>query len=130
MNLVLYGNPATKKNSQQIFKNPRTGKPFVTQSKNYKSYARDCMRQITGEYKKAIDYPINLKCTYYRKTRHRVDLNNLLSATCDILVDAGVLADDNCKIVVSQDGSRVFYDKENPRVEIEIERAEGEKSNN
>lgn len=124
MKLVLYGNPATKKNSMQIFKNPRTGQPFLTQSKRYKDYARDCGRQITGKYKKKIDYPINLKCVYYRKTKHRVDLTNLLAATCDILSDCGVIKDDNCKIVVSHDGSRVKYDKECPRVEIEIEKIE------
>lgn len=124
MKLVLYGNPATKKNSMQIFKNSRTGQPFLTQSKRYKDYARDCGRQITGKYKKKIDYPINLKCVYYRKTKHRVDLTNLLAATCDILSDFGVIEDDNCKIVVSHDGSRVKYDKECPRVEIEIEKME------
>ena len=124
MKLVLYGNPATKKNSMQIFKNSRTGQSFLTQSKRYKDYARDCGRQITGKYKKKIDYPINLKCVYYRKTKHRVDLTNLLAATCDILSDFGVIEDDNCKIVVSHDGSRVKYDKECPRVEIEIEKME------
>jgi hypothetical protein len=31
------------------------------------------------------------------------------------------LADDNSNIVVSMDGSRVLYSKENPRTEIEIE---------
>lgn len=124
MKLVLYGNPATKKNSMQIFKNSRTGQPFLTQSKRYKDYARDCGSQITGKYKKKIEYPINLKCVYYRKTKHRVDLTNLLAATCDILSDFGVIADDNCKIVVSHDGSRVKYDKECPRVEIEIEKVE------
>lgn len=122
MKLVLYGNPATKKNSMQIFKNSRTGQPFLTQSVRYKEYAKDCARQITSKYKLKVDYPINLKCVYYRKTKHRVDLTNLLAATCDILTDCGVIADDNCKIVVSHDGSRVDFDKENPRVEIEIEK--------
>lgn len=122
MKLVLYGNPATKKNSMQIFKNKKTGQAFLTQSDRYKDYAKDCARQITSKYKLKVDYPINLKCVYYRKTKHRVDLTNLLAATCDILTDCGVIADDNCKIVVSHDGSRVDFDKENPRVEIEIEK--------
>lgn len=78
------------------------------------------MRQIPGLARKSINQPVNLKCVYYMQTRRRVDLLNLLEATCDILVDAGVLEDDNCKIVVSHDGSRVLYDKSNPRVEIEI----------
>ena len=124
MKLVLYGNPATKKNSMQIFKNHKTGQRYLSQSDRYKEYAEDCGRQITGKYKKAIDYPINLKCVYYRKTKHCVDLTNLLAATCDILTDYGVIADDNYKIVVSHDGSRVDFDKSNPRVEIEIERVE------
>lgn len=70
--------------------------------------------------KVGIDCPVEVKCIYYRATKHRVDLTNLLAATHDLLVEAGVLADDNCKIVVSVDGSRVMHDKDNPRVEIEI----------
>lgn len=57
-------------------------------------------------------------------TKHRVDLVNLLEATCDVLVKADVLEDDNSKIVASHDGSRVLYDKANPRAEIYIERCE------
>jgi Holliday junction resolvase RusA-like endonuclease len=57
-------------------------------------------------------------------TRRKVDLSNLLNSTLDILVHYGVLIDDNRNIVYSVDGSRVFYDKENPRTEIEITRIE------
>ena len=38
----------------------------------------------------------------------------------DILVLAGVLADDNSSIAVAHDGSRVLYDKDEPRTEITI----------
>ena len=51
---------------------------------------------------------------------------NLLAAVDDLLVEAGIIADDNSKIVVSHDGSRVLYDKENPRTEITITRAPGD----
>ena len=54
------------------------------------------------------------------QTRRRVDLLNLLEATLDILVDARILEDDNSNIVGGHDGSRVLYDKENPRTEIFI----------
>jgi Holliday junction resolvase RusA-like endonuclease len=53
-------------------------------------------------------------------TRRKVDLVNLLEATHDILVKYEVLADDNSGIIYSVDGSRVMYDKENPRTEVEI----------
>lgn len=125
LKLTLVGNPATKKNSQDIRVNRSTGKRSISQSNRYLAYESDCLWQIGAKYKQNIDYPINLKCVYYRKTKHRVDLTNLLSASCDILVNAGVIKDDDCKIVVSHDGSRVYFDKENPRVEIEIERMYG-----
>ena len=63
---------------------------------------------------------VNVKCLYYMQTKRRVDLNNLLEATTDVLVKYKVLEDDNSNIVVSHDGSRVLYDKENPRTEITI----------
>lgn len=120
MKLTLYGNPATKKNSQSIIINRATGRPMLIQSKRYRDYERACIKQITGLHRKKIDYPVTVICRYFRKTRHRVDLTNLLEATDDILVKAEVLADDNSKIIKSHDGSRVFFDKDNPRVEIEI----------
>ena len=120
MKLTILGNPATKKNSQQIYKNAKTGKSFITQSKGYKEYAKTFLWQVPSVAKININYPINLKCIYYRQTKHRVDLVNLLNATNDLLVEAGVLEDDNCKIVFSHDGSEVRWDKDNPRVEIEI----------
>ena len=67
-----------------------------------------------------INYPVNVQCLYYMKTKRKVDLNNLLEATTDILVKYKILEDDNSKIVASHDGSRVYYDKDNPRTEIII----------
>ena len=53
------------------------------------------------------------------------DLTNLHEALHDILVKYHVIADDNCKIIVSTDGSRVLYDRENPRTEVTITKAGG-----
>ena len=53
-------------------------------------------------------------------TRRRVDLTNLLEATDDILVRAGVLSDDCAAVVAGHDGSRVLLDRKRPRVEITI----------
>jgi Holliday junction resolvase RusA-like endonuclease len=53
-------------------------------------------------------------------TKRRVDLTNLLNSTLDLLVQYGIILDDNRNIVYSVDGSRVLYDKAFPRTEIEI----------
>ena len=60
------------------------------------------------------------------QTRRRVDSLNLLAAIDDLLVEAGVIGDDNSKIVVAHDGSRGLYDKDNPRTEIIISRVESD----
>ena len=89
-------------------------------SKEYKEYEQAVGWFIPCKGRK-INVPVNVQCVYYMPTRHRVDLANLLAATCDILVHYGVLEDDNSGIVASHDGSLVRYDKESPRVEIVIE---------
>lgn len=111
--------PITKKNSQQIVINKATGRPFIIQSKQYRQYEKDAGYFIKSKGMK-INYPVEVKCLFYMPTKRRVDLTNLLEAIDDILVKYEVLADDNSNIVASHDGSRVLYDKQNPRTEIEI----------
>lgn len=117
--------PRTKKNSQQIVTKNVNGKsiPIIIPSKAYRQYEKDAGLFIKGKGLK-IDYPVNLKVVYYMPTRRKVDLVNLLEATCDILVKYEVLQDDNSEIVKSHDGSRVLLDRENPRAEICIEALE------
>lgn len=116
-------NPITKKNSQQIYFNRANSKPFITSSKIYKEYSNKC-GYFLPKIEKPINYPVNIKAIYYRQSKRRVDLTNLESALLDVLVEHNILADDNCKIVVSTDGSRVRVDKDNPRTEVIITKVE------
>ena len=112
--------PVTKKNSQQIIINKATGRPMIIQSKRYREYEKECGWFIQGKGEK-INEPVTVKCLFYMPTKRRVDLTNLLEAIDDILVKYGVLEDDHSGIIYSHDGSRVLYDKENPRTEVTIE---------
>ena len=118
--------PRSKKNSMQILVNPKTKRPFVSPSSAYKAYRKAALMLIPKDACIGIDYPINVKCVFYMQTRRKVDLSNLISAISDILVDANVVVDDNRDVIASNDGSRVYYDKDRPRVEIEITRAESD----
>ena len=123
MKIVIQIPPTTKKNSQQIvWKN---GRPIIIPSAKYKMYEREARAFLTP-VEAPINYPVNVKCLYYMPTRRRVDLVNLQECTLDVLVKYGVLEDDESKIVVSMDGSRVFYDKKNPRTEVIIESIEND----
>ena len=114
--------PRSKKNSMQILVNPKTHRPFISPSSAYKAYRKGALMLIPKDVRQGIDYPVNVQCVYYMETRRRVDMCNLIEATLDVLVDAGVLADDNSNIVAGHDGSRVLYDKEHPRTEVTITR--------
>lgn len=111
--------PTTKKNSQRIVM--AGNRPIVIPSKAYKQYEKDAILFLRPL---GIDYPVNIKCLFYMKTHRRVDLTNLLEAIDDVMVKAGTIKDDNSEIVAGHDGSRVYYDKENPRTEIYIEEIE------
>lgn len=119
---ILKGNPTTKKNSQEIrYKYiGRKQVPFIAQNDNYTAYETACIWQLKTQRQTLPSPPYNVKCVYYRANRIRCDLTNLLEATDDILVRAGILPDDYFGIIAAHDGSRVFFDKNNPRVEITI----------
>lgn len=121
LKIVIEVAPRTKKNSQRIV--IVKGRPLIMPSTLYKQYEKDC-KPFIPKMDSPIDYPVNVKCVYYMPTRRKVDLNNLLEASTDMLVHYGVLLDDNYTIVESHDGSRVYYDKERPRCEIEITKKE------
>lgn len=114
------GTPITKKNSMRMVTNAKTGKLFPIPSKAYVDYQASASYFLQPIPKDAIDRPVRVTCRYYMPTHRPVDLVNLMEATHDILVKFGILADDNNKIIVSVDGSRVLYSKEDPRTEIEI----------
>lgn len=110
--------PVTKKNHQRILQNRKTGRPFVAPSEQYKRYEKDALLFIPRG--RTIDYPVNVKCLFYMPTHRICDLTGLEQSIDDIMVLAGLLEDDNYKIIGGHDGSRVRYDKDNPRTEVEI----------
>ena len=110
--------PRTKKNSVRLIHVGERTLPIA--SKAYQEFENDCLKIIPGAFRKMIAEPVNIRAIFYMRTKRRIDLTNLLEAVDDMLTKAGVLADDSRDIVAGHDGSRVYYDKDNPRIEIEI----------
>jgi len=119
-NIILLGRPITKKNHQQMVV-AGNGRKFLIQSKAYRLYEKDCLKQLMYLYKgKTIEGKLSMKALYYMPTKARPDLLNLLQATSDIIEKAKVIEND--KNIYSFDGSRIMgKDKDNPRVEILLE---------
>ena len=110
----------TKKNHTKIIWNKRLNRPMVIQSDAYKAFEKACGEYIP-QINEPFSKPVNIKCHFYMATRRQIDLTNALSSVMDILVKYGVIVDDNRDIAAANDGSRVYYDKYNPRIEISIE---------
>lgn len=114
----------SKKNSEQIIWNRNTGRPMIIQSKIYKQFEKDCGIFLSRYKGKAINEPINLKCTFIVPDRKKRDLTNLENAIADILVKYQILQDDNYNIIAGWDGSRIIYKKGQAGITIKITKME------
>ena len=130
---TIKGDPRTKKNSQMIAGSGKRcpvcrkfEKQWVRQGRAHDAFAEAALWQLRPVPPRPIECPVHCRYLFYMKTRRVVDGLNLQAAIDDLLVEAGILKDDNSRIVVSHDGSRVFYDPVNPRVEITITKADEE----
>lgn len=120
INFTLPVAPRSKKNSGQIVM--RGKYPVLIPSKAYLQFEKECLpylyrvKQEVGE----VNYPVNIQCIFYMDARRKVDLSNLLNAVDDAMVKSGLILDDNRDIIAGHDGSRVYHDNVNPRIELEI----------
>jgi len=115
-------NPRSKKNSQEIVFNRKTGHRMVIQNKRYTEFEKECKKHIPVLREPPINYPINLQCKFYVCDARKRDIANYLEAIQDILVKYGILEDDNYNIVSSLNGCSMEIDRDNPHIEITIEK--------
>ena len=136
LHYTVKGEPRTKKNSMMIAGGGKRchacGKPakqWIRQGRANDKWSELAGWQLRTQRRprRPIDFPVIVCYRYYTKidyynTKAKIDVNNLNEAMDDILVNVGILADDNIRVVAGHDGTRVFCDKNNPRVEIYIYR--------
>lgn len=117
---VIHGSPIVKKNTQKA--GIIAGHMRIYYSRQYKDWLRSAAYELSLQRRPAepISTPIILSCKFFMQSNRRVDLSALYEGIQDLLVTAGVLEDDNFKIVIGHDGSRVSKDAGDPRMEIEV----------
>ena len=95
---------------------------IIIPSKKYKEFEAECMPFLFQVKTQAgvVDFPVNMAVSFYVSKKLKYDLTNLLEAIDDAAVKSGFIADDNRDIIAGHDGSRVYYDKLNPRIEVTI----------
>jgi len=125
INYTVPGIARSKKNSSRIVN--IKGRSIIIPSEAYKKYEAMAGQYLRPKPEKPIDYPVEVTCIYLlpcnkdgSKPKRKIDLVNLLGATHDILTHHGILADDNANIIVSVDGSRVYFVRHDPKTIITI----------
>ena len=117
INLEIKGIPRSKKNSMMAM--CIGGKPRLLQSKLYRDYEKDALKQLWAWGNQTISGAVEVRCLYFVPDHRKRDLTNLLAASHDIIAKGGLITDDS--FIKSVDGSRIMgVDKGNPRCEIRI----------
>lgn len=125
MKITILGRPVTAKNSAQMVIN--RGRRFLVKKPALQRWEREALPQVKSQMA-GEDFdptvPVNLTIEVWPYIDGRCDLVGYCQSVQDLLVKAGVLADDSAwkpRIVVGLDGSKVMgVDKDCPRIEITL----------
>lgn len=117
MKLTIIGNVPSKKNSKKLFF--IRNRPIFAPSTNYEKWHKQALPQLLG--KSPVEGQIkDIELIFYPESKRKSDLTNKAESIMDLLVDAGIIEDDNWfvipKVVLIFGG----VDKNNPRCEITI----------
>lgn len=117
--LTIPGETPSLKNSKQVIQ--VKGKPRLIPSKAYQDWAKGLILELkrcelAGQ---EWNYPIKVDFHFYRSTYRRFDFINLAQGPLDLMVEAGILTDDDmCHVIPGEWGWSV--DKGNPRAVLTI----------
>lgn len=122
LTITINGAPRSKKNGSRIVTRPF---PKLLPSEAWCEWRDTC--SFVGEENGQpawVDAPhwgdatCNCSAAFYVDSMRRIDANNLYSGLADLLQHHGVVDDDSC--IIAWDGSRVYLDRDNPRVVLTL----------
>lgn len=116
--LILKGRIPSKKNSKQIV--CRGTRPMVLPSSAYKSWQEEKMWELKIQDNSKVENISKIEITFYAPDKRKADKTNKAESVMDLLVDAGIIEDDNWfvfpELVLKFGG----IDRESPRAEVVI----------
>ena len=102
----------SKKNGQKIIRCGRF--PKIMAGDAYQKWEKAAVQEM--QYKRINwtgDYPVELHCFFYRRTRRAFDYGNMVESVQDMLIKAGVILEDDFKHVIPVI-SGMAIDKDHP----------------
>lgn len=117
MDITIPGQTPSQKNNKQIIPSKP---PRLVDNKIVKEWRNKTAKYLQETYTDNLrEKQIIAIYSFYLKDRVRRDIDNMISSCNDALVQAGILSDDNWK-VLRIGGAEACLDKENPRAEITL----------
>lgn len=122
LKLVYLGVVLSKKNSERIITNRRTGAPMIVSNKSAKANEDSMIEQFSTQTLRLSKPIMNCKISIeiYEPNFQKRDLDNQATSILDALVKAEVIADDSFKCVQELNVKFGGVDREHPRAEIRI----------
>lgn len=97
----------------------RGGKMFNIPQKNYRDWHEMASWQLKNKVKEPISR-CEIELTFFSGDKRKYDLSNKAESVMDLLVDNCIIEDDNYEVVSRLTLVWGGYDKDNSRVEINI----------
>lgn len=117
MEITIPGQTPSQKNNKQIIP---SRPPRLVDNPIVKKWRNETSKYLTETYTEDLkDKQVIAIYQFYLKDRVRRDIDNMISSCNDALVQAGILSDDNWK-VLRIGGAEAVLDKDNPRAEITL----------
>ena len=116
MEIIIYGDIISKKNSKQIVCRGRY--PLVLPSRAYQNWCEATLLELKKYRPKNPIERCKIDITFYSKTNRAADLDNKLGSVLDVLVEAGIIVDDNWNCVYQI--TIKYAGKSEPRAEIKL----------
>jgi len=122
LEITIKGRVPSKKNSRNCF--VRGGKMMNIPSKKYKEWHKAASEQLVKYITKG-KYPLvgieNVTVNFWAPDKRKTDLTNKAESILDLLVDNGIIEDDNWFILSNIKLIFKGIDRETPRCEVVIE---------
>lgn len=117
--ITIPGDVPSKKNSKQIIY--RGGRSFIISSNKFLSWHKMTLQHLQAHYRGLkVENLDSITMIIFPSSKRKSDLSNKFESIADLLVDAGVIEDDNWFIMPKVHLIFGGVDKLNPRVGIEL----------